>query len=249
MEPATRDSAEPATRLGGLLQRGHHWRLTRRGWGLAVVVLLGGSAIFLRVIHPFLSVTQPVSSDVLVVEGWMADYALKEAVQEFEDGGYSLMYVTGGPMERGAPLAEYRSYAALGAAVARFFGAPSNQVYAVPAAAVRRDRTYAAAVSLRDWLKERDGLPPAFNVVSLGPHARRSRLLFEEAFGDACEVGVISVADANYDAKRWWAYSQGVRNVMGETASYLYARFLFGLSADRERAGKKSGEDSTESSP
>ena len=159
------------------------------------------------------------------------------------------MYVTGGPIDRGAPLAEYKTYAALGAAVAGFFGVPTNRVHAVPSPGVQRDRTYASALALRDWLKLHGGVPPALNLVTVGPHSRRSRLLFEKAFDGDCEIGVIAVEDEDYDPQRWWAYSRGVRAVMSETITYLYARCLFGVSADRENAENDSGEDPVESSP
>ena len=94
------------TRLRGLLQRESRWRLTRRGWVVAAVLVLTGVAVFLRGIHPFLAVNAPVQAEVLVVEGWVADYALKAAVKEFKRGAYKTVYVTGGPIEHGAPLSE-----------------------------------------------------------------------------------------------------------------------------------------------
>ena len=30
-----------------------------------------------------------------------------------------------------------------------------------------------------------------------------------------------------YDPKRWWCYSEGVREILGETIAYVYARFFF----------------------
>jgi DUF218 domain len=202
-----------------------------------VLVLLVLAALFLRGVLPFLAVNAPVTAQVLVVEGWVNDYALEAAVQEFHRGGYSKMYVTGGPLERGEPLSEYKTYAALGAAVAIHFGVPPTLVQAVPAPNVRRDRTYASALALRDWLELHGQMPDGLNLVTLGPHARRSRLLYEKAFGDACRIGVISIEDEGYDPHRWWAYSQGVRTVVSETVAYLYTRFFFRVSADQAPGG------------
>jgi len=213
-----------------------------------VLVTLFVAALFLRGIHPFLAVNRPAEAEVLVVEGWSADYAIAVAVREFSRGNYSVVYVTGGPLDRGAPLAEYKTYAALGAAVAVHFGAPTNRIQAVPAPRVQRDRTYASALALHDWLEAQDALPAALNLVTIGPHARRSHLLYEKAFGDDCEIGVIAVEDEGYDPLRWWAYSTGVRAIMSETAAYLYARVFFRISADR-RAENETGEDPVESSP
>jgi hypothetical protein len=169
---------------------------------------------------------------VLVVEGWAADYVLEEAVRRVERGHDAMVYCAGGPIERGAPLSEYKTYAALSAAVLVSLGLPTNQVQAVPAPKVRRDRTFASAVALRDWFRHSNNLPVSFNVITQGAHARRTRLLYEKAFGGTCEVGVISVEDENYDPDRWWAYSAGVRGVVGETVAYLYARLFFLEGAD-----------------
>src|SRR5256885_15730962 len=88
---------------------------TWRGW---LVLALGCVLAFnlaLRTIHPFLAVTHPVSGGVLVIEGWSPDYALKAALQELTSNHYDKLFVTGGPLEWGAPLSEYKTYAELGA--------------------------------------------------------------------------------------------------------------------------------------
>ncbi len=210
--------------------------------------LLLGVARLLYGIYPFFALSAPVPAEVLVVEGWAADYAIQAAVQEFNARGYAKVYVTGGPMDMGAPLSEYKTYAALGAAVLQYFGAPTNQVQAVPAPKVRRDRTYASALALKDWMEARGESPAALNVLTIGPHARRSRLLYEKAFGKGCRIGVISIEPEDFDPDRWWTYSAGVRSVLGETTSYLYARLLFRVSADRRPENGK-GEDPVGSSP
>lgn len=243
-------SATPTaeTRLKGLVRRGTGWSLTRRGWFMLLLLTLGLIALCLRGIHPFLAVTKPVEADVLIVEGWDADYALRAAVQEFEVGEYDTVYVTGGPIQRGAPLSEYGTYAALGAAVMVHFGAPAHQVHAVPASKAQRDRTYASALALRDWLEEEGSTPQRMNLVTVGAHARRSRLLFNFAFAESAKIGVIAVDDEEYEPHRWWAYSKGVRTVISETAAYLYARGWFRASADW-RPEKKSGEAPVGTSP
>jgi hypothetical protein len=148
-------------------------------------------------------------------------------VREFRGGKHSGFYVTGIPLERGEPLSEYGTYAELGAAVAIQLGLKAEEVFAVPAPDVRQDRTYASAVALREWLRDRSVQPEAITVVSVGAHARRTRLLYGKAFGADTRIGIIAVPDRNYDARRWWASSAGVRDVIDETVAYLYARLLF----------------------
>ena len=54
---------------------------------------------------------------------------------------------------------------------------------------------------------------------------RRTRMLFQEAFGSDATVGVISLKDPDYNAARWWRYSEGVREVLGESIAWCYAEF------------------------
>jgi len=65
------------------------------------------------------------------------------------------------------------------------------------------------------------------NLVTLGPHARRSWLLYQEAFGDDVKIGVIPLENRSYDPSRWWCSSEGFRDVISEAIAWFYARFLF----------------------
>ena len=172
----------------------------------------------------FLTVNDPVDNGALVVEGWLPDYALQQAITEFERDHYSRIYVTGGPLENGGPLSEYRTFAELGAATLIRLGLITNAVQAVPAPAVRVDRTYASAVALKNWLHTNGSVETNFNVISFGVHSRRSRLLFEKALDKGCRVGIIAIEDRDYDSGRWWKSSAGVRTVIDEMIAYWYAR-------------------------
>ena len=157
----------------------------------------------------------------------MPDYGLEEVITETRRNAYSALYITGGPMEHGEPLSEYKTYAELGAATLVKLGVSTPPPQAVPAKEVYKDRTYFSAVALRDWLKAHGAMPKKLTLVSLGAHSRRSRLLFEKAFGSDVEIGIIAVPDRGYDASRWWRSSQGFRVVTDEFIGYLYARFVF----------------------
>ena len=169
----------------------------------------------------------PVPGGVLVVEGWSPDYALEMAKTEAERNSYHKLYVTGGPLEEGAPLSEYKTYAELGAATLQRMGMSKDAVQAVPAPYERKDRTYTGAVALRDWFQQHGGVPNTIDLISIGAHSRRSRLLFQMAFGNDTRVGIIAVKDRSYDPNHWWKSSAGVRAVLGEMIAYGYARFLF----------------------
>ena len=67
----------------------------------------------------------------------------------------------------------------------------------------------------------------SINVVTEDVHARRTRLLFQKALGNDVAVGIISVPNPDYDARHWWRYSEGVKDVFAESVAYIYARLLF----------------------
>jgi DUF218 domain len=211
----------------GFLQRRECLLPTWRGWLLLLLTVAALAVFCIRGAYSFLAVNDPVDNSALVVEGWLPDYALQEAITEFRRGHHNQIFVTGGPLESGAPLSEYRTFAELGAATLVRLGLNTNVVQAVPAPAVRLDRTYASAIALKNWLDSHGIVAANFNIISLGPHSRRSRLLFEKALGKNYKVGVIAVANQDYDTNRWWESSSGVRTLMDETIAYVYTRLFF----------------------
>jgi hypothetical protein len=211
----------------GFLQRREFLLPTWRGWLVLVFAVAALIVFSIRGAYSFLAVNDPVDNGALVVEGWLPDYALQEAIKEFKKGHHSRIFVTGGPLENGAPLSEYRTFAELGAATLVRLGLDTNTVQAVPAPKVRLDRTYASALALKNWLGSHGATETSFNVISLGPHSRRSRLLFERALGSNYQVGIIAIDNQEYDARQWWASSAGVRTVTDEIIAYTYTRLSY----------------------
>ena len=197
-----------------------------RGWLLLLSVTLL-SVLTIREIRPFLAVTEPVAGGLMVVEGWVSDVVMEAAIAEFKQHHYEKIFVTGGPISRGAPLSDYTSFAEQGTATLLKLGLDRGVVQSVPATWVRKDRTYASAAALSQWMRDHGVAFTAVHLITEGPHARRSRLLFQRALGNGVTVGVTSVPDREYDPERWWQSSAGVRDVVGETLAYLYARILF----------------------
>jgi hypothetical protein len=174
-------------------------------------------------LHPFLAITDPTRAQVLVVEGWLPDYALEAARKEFTSQPYHLLFTTGGPLEVGSHLAQYATYAELAHATLDHLGVPPDQSTAIPAPPTTRARTYHSALALRDHCLAQGLVLDAVNIVTLGAHARRSQLCFQQALGPNTRVGVIAVPDASYDPERWWTFSHGVKTVAGESLAWLYA--------------------------
>jgi hypothetical protein len=211
----------------GLLSRRQCLVPTLRGWLVLVLSLATLVIIGAREAGRFLTLSDPVEGGVMVVEGWAPDYAYEAVIAEFNRNHYDKLFVTGLPLERGAPLSEYRTYAELGAAILIKMGMSSNVVQAVPAVPVRQDRTYAMAAALKQWMAAHGMSPTKVQIMTMGPHARRSRLLFEKALGKGVTVGITAIPSRDFDPAHWWTSSEGVRNVIGEALAYAYARVLF----------------------
>ena len=212
----------------GLFTWKTRWGLSWRGWVLIAAIGLLGAVFTVANIYSFLAVTKRVGADTLVVEGWIDEFAMQTAVNEFRSGGYRHLFTTGGPVRgSGGYINDYQTAASVGADLLKKFGVPSQSVQMVPSHVIGRDRTYSSAVALRDWLREHNVAFRNLNVVTEDVHARRTRLLFTKAFGPRVQVGIIAVPNPDYDAQHWWRYSEGVERVMEQTVGYVYAEFFF----------------------
>src|SRR6266581_5007229 len=221
-------SGESSQKLWGILTRKERWGFSWRG-GLILALLGFSTAVLLLLnVQPFLAETHRVNTNVLVVEGWVHEYAIRAAAQEFKRGSYQRVFTTGGPVTGiGHYVNDYQTSASVGADLLKNAGVPSDSVQMVPSRVMDRDRTYGSAVALREWLREPNMPVHSINVLTEEAHARRTRLLFKEALGNNVIVGIIAVPNPDYDARRWWRYSEGVKEIIGESIAYIYARFFF----------------------
>jgi DUF218 domain len=212
-----------------MVVRKPRWGLSWRGRVVGCLVLVAVALAGLHTIYPFLAVTDRKASSVLVVEGWISDHAIGAGAEEFRSGGYTRVFTTGGPMagRTGGRAAEETTAADYAAGILKSVGIPEASVQSVPSRVKARDRTFGSAVALRTWLREHHTNVSSLNIVTEAPHARRTRLLFQTAFGEAVEIGVVPVPLPDYDASRWWRFSEGVTDVISEGAAYVYARFFF----------------------
>jgi hypothetical protein len=203
--------------------------LTLTGW--IVFLMTFGSVLFSigLFIHPFLAPIKPVGGDILVVEGWLPNYALEAAKKRFQRGGYKLLITIGGKLNTRNRTLEYGTWSELAASKLTALGLAQKQIMAAPVFVdAKKDRTYHAILALQIKLKK-EGLSDApIDLISLGAHARRTWFLMEKVFPKV-NVGVIAIFSHEYDASEWWLSSEGVRSVISEAIAYLYARFIFSL--------------------
>jgi uncharacterized SAM-binding protein YcdF (DUF218 family) len=224
--------AEPSRALWGLLDRKERWSLSWRGRLILALILASAlllvGALVLKGVYPFLATTHRVNANILVVEGWIHEYAIRAALKEFQSNHYARIFTTGGPVEgTGGYINDYCTSASVGADLLRKNGLANGSVQMVPSRVMDRDRTYGSAIALRNWFRDHNMAVSGIDVVTEDLHARRTRLLFQKALGDKLTVGVIAIANPDYDAKHWWSYSEGVKEVGSEALAYVYARLFF----------------------
>ena len=189
------------------------------GCGLGLVLLAAGAGFVWATLYPFLARQAPVPAETLVVEGWVSDDLLVQAAGWAESNGVKKIVATGGPLEIGSFLAEWKTYAEMTRARMEALGLGAKfELAAVPAEKVRRGRTRESARALRAV----GAAAGAFNVASEGPHARRSWRAFRDEFAGQAEVGSVALAPAEYDGTDWWRCSEGVRAVVSEAVAYGY---------------------------
>lgn len=200
------------------------WCLTWRGYllvgGLCVVLALTG----ILGCGPFLSVNQPVDADVLIVEGWLSDYALQGAAEEFSQGHYRYLVTAGGPLKVGYHLSHLKTYAELARSTLVQLGVDPKSVVSVSGPEVLRDRTLSHAVAVQEWIQVNDPDLRSVNIYTMGAHSRRSWLVFAKVLGDNVNVGVIAHSNRDYDLDRWWTTSEGFRSVTSEAMAYVWMR-------------------------
>jgi uncharacterized SAM-binding protein YcdF (DUF218 family) len=207
------------------VRRREVWQLTWRARLLLLAVLVGTSIALLRGAGGFLAVSQPVHGRYLVVEGWMPAFAYQYAADVYRGGGYERVIAVGALPDYALSNGTPREYAAVGSLMAA--GIPRAAIVEAMGGPVQQDRTFHSALNVRKWLASQGITSTSLDVVTLGSHARRSRLLFAKALGPQVIVGVHAVPDPGYDLAHWWRSSEGVRSVLGETIAYVYARLFF----------------------
>jgi hypothetical protein len=210
-----------------LVRRGECWKLTGCAT-LLLTVSLGMVFWFVVVkVYPFLAITERVLARVLVIEGWMQPSAMKQAAAEFRSGQYNQVLLI-------QPVFDLKDQYEPGRYCRKWVealfvqqGVPKEQMATLFPSVAMKDRTYHSALAVKEWLAGHGLTKISINVVTQGPHARRSSLLYQKVFSDCCEVGIIALRSLDYDPAHWWRTSAGVREVIGESIAYLYAKFFF----------------------
>lgn len=175
----------------------------------------------------YLSKNKPLNGDYLVLDGEMPDYSIEKAIEIFYKSGYKTIITTGGNLPAGHYISGKITMAELSYATFLELGFDTTKIVVIPSGAIIKDRTYTSGLSLKKWFLEHNITSAKIDVLAVGSHARRSQNLFQKALGDNFKVGIISIENINYDNKKWWKTSVGVRTVMSEAIAYFYVKLLF----------------------
>lgn len=213
---------------------------TIAGWLLlaGIAAALGLAAV--RGIYPFLAPSAPVGGGVLVVEGWGGAPVFDEAAARFATGRYERIATTGGSLEPDVFVTLASNWADVARIALEKRGVDPARIDAVSTPPSAQNRTFLSAVMLRERLAELGRPPSRLDVVTLGPHARRTRRLYRLAFGDAVEVGVVAAPPHRYAPERWWSTSEGTRTLLTEAIGLAWSWCCFHPGepgSNREKSG------------
>ena len=127
--------------------------LTPVGWAALSIAFGFVLVLIILFVHPFLAPTKPVGGDILVVEGWLPDYALKKAKERFQQGNYQLLVTTGGKIGAGYHLSEYKTWAEIAASTLKNLDFPEDKIMTAPVHKnFKKDRTYHSILELKKKL-------------------------------------------------------------------------------------------------
>ncbi len=208
-----------------LFQRRTVWCPTWLGSFCIVALLVIPVAWWWSCGESFLSLTSRLPAEVLVVECWIGRDGVRAAGAEFEQRGYQYLVATG-------TLAAERwrqgssTYAEMAENELIRSGIPKDRIIVAPARDTQRQRTYESAAAVWRALDARGIHPNALNVFTLGAHARRSRLIFAKVYRLKTKVGVVDWVPSGYKAGPWWRSSEQAKELLTETAGYLFEALL-----------------------
>jgi hypothetical protein len=192
-------------------------------FGWAIIFGVAAVCILLWVFEgeAFLSHTERLPAEALVVEGWIGPEGISAAAGEFERGGYKYVIATSG-MSGDRWSRRRWSYAEEAAEQLLRMGIPGDRVILAKPPDTESHRTFVAAEAVAEALQGQKIHITAVNVFTLGAHARRSRLVFAKALKSSTKVGVISWVPNGYNSLPWWRTSSRALDFVKESFGYLF---------------------------
>lgn len=183
--------------------------------------------IYATNIHKFLIRNRPIETKLLVVEGWIPDYALDAALKEFETNKYDYLITTGMRLQSLEATPQYDTEAQRAMFILKEKGMKRDKIRAVSSKYVLSDKSYNSAKTLHLWMLNHIPEQKSFNIFTCGPHSRRSLASFEKAFGKDYNIGIITALKPGYEPEHWYKTFDGFKSMLEETAAWVYVRLFF----------------------
>jgi hypothetical protein len=120
---------------------------------------------------------------------------------------------------------DYASYAELARNRLLSLGIDSSLVMAVSGNRVRINRTLTSALAFRDWLRTSNYEVTGINVVTLGAHAKRTFMTYNNILDKKYKIGIISLPDYKNTHSR----KNRVLNTLREMLGIIYYRIILTL--------------------
>lgn len=203
------------------------WVPTISGWLFLLLISIATGVLLASNLYAFLAPNAPVGARVLVVEGWLSPVELAQAIQAFKNGKYERIVTTGGPVTGWPEIYPETDFARLAADYLAHHGINRDLIIAVPAPKSAQERTFLSAVMLRESAQRLGIALDTVDVFSSGPHARRSRLLFQMALGQKVRVGILAARPGKFDPEIWWRTSEGVEQMFFQSFGFMWVKCCF----------------------
>ena len=216
-----------------LFRRRTVWLPTLFGTLLSIAVVAASVVVAARGAGGYLWVNESAhgrdgrGARLLVVEGWLDEDELGDAIAAFRRGGYERVVTSGGPIDGWHEGQAATNFADRAAGYLTRHGLADAPVAVASAPASAQDRSFLSAVVVRDWIRREGLTPDAIDVYSAGVHARRSRMVYRLAFGSPVEIGMLAATPRSYDLEHWWRTSQGTKAVLDEALSLAWTACCF----------------------
>jgi hypothetical protein len=195
------------------------------GWLCGFLLIAGLLGCWIFWAERWLSMTRREPANILVVEGWIGLEGMRGAAQEFAEGKYKLVVTTGGLTGERWNVERW-NYAEMAAKELHRLGVPRDQILVARAREIESQRTYEAAAAAWRTLRANHLQPPAINIMTRGPHARRSRLIYSKVLDAQTKVGVISWIPASERATPWWGSTDRASDLIKESVAYPFELIL-----------------------
>lgn len=202
------------------------WLPSFFGLFVIAIFLMFFSFFVLKNIATFLSVNNPVSGQYLVVEGWIDQHSLLQAIQVYNKGNYQKLITTGGPDYKKVKP-KFKTFAESAAHFIREQGVDSSKLVIIPTPASKQDRTYLSAIMVKKWLTDNKMPSVSIDIFTSTVHSRRSHLLYKMAFAEKVKIGIIPSSPRKYTLQEWWKTSVGAKTVLTELFGLAWAKFFF----------------------